>query len=135
MLRPSIDTLAPTTEPERVDSFSTEAGLLYWVVTPGEADSFTVFDGAQLRHDISEEAWNLYWTPGRDFSAGTVIEVIGIGDQPSSGPRRTDGSPLPLIASDADIQEAGEGWRYSEERGGSIFIRLGSSATTLRLER
>jgi len=135
MLRPSIDSLAPTTEPERVDSYASDAGLLYWVLTPGAADSFTVFDGSELRHDTSEGAWNLYWRPGMRFTEGAVIEVIGLGSSAPRAPQGPDGSPLPEIGADMEIADAPEGWRYSEERGGSIFIRLGPEATTVTLDR
>ena len=135
MSRPSIDTLAPTTETDLVDSFASDPGLLYWVVTPGDADSFTVFDGATLRHDTSDEEWSVYWTPGSEFTDGAVIEVIGFGGPTPPAPRHPDGSLLPQIADGVEVADATEGWRYTEERGGSIFIRVGAAATTIILDR
>ena len=51
MLRPSIDTLSPTTMPEAIDSYATTPGVLYARVFPGAASRFDVFDGAFIEQE------------------------------------------------------------------------------------
>ncbi len=47
MLRPTIDTLAPTTDAS-VDSFVGNPGRLYVTVTPGKPSARTLYDGTQI---------------------------------------------------------------------------------------
>jgi alpha-D-xyloside xylohydrolase len=74
LLRPTIDTLSPTSAPDLVDSYATTPGVLYARVFPGESRSeFTLFDGARLAAagDVVETA------DGAEFTAGFVLEVHG----------------------------------------------------------
>src|SRR5439155_1156473 len=66
MLRPTIDTMSPTTIPARVDSFATHAGLLYARVAPGPANTFTVYDGAR----IGAAPGMITLAPGNAFNQG-----------------------------------------------------------------
>ncbi len=78
MLRPTIDTLAPTTEPDLVDAYATAPGVLYARIFPGQHPSeFTLFDGARLAvdGDVVETA------DGAELNAGFVLEVYG--DEPA----------------------------------------------------
>lgn len=78
MLRPSIDALAPTTEPDRVDSYATDAGVLHVRVVPGDAPSaFTLFDGTRLEQEPTEDGVVLRMTPGTEFTQGAVFEIWG----------------------------------------------------------
>lgn len=78
MLRPTIDALAPTTEPERVDSYATDPGVLHVRVVPGEAPtSFLLFDGTRIEQEPSDDGLVLRMTPGREFTEGAVFEVWG----------------------------------------------------------
>lgn len=78
MLRPTIDALAPTTEPDRVDSYDTDAGVLYVRVVPGEAPTaFTLFDGTRLEQEPTDDGVILRMTPGTEFTQGAVFEIWG----------------------------------------------------------
>lgn len=76
MLRPTIDTLAPTDEPERVDSYATDPGVLHVRVVPGdEPSSFTLFDGTRLEQEPTDDGVILRMTPGKEFTQGAVFEL------------------------------------------------------------
>lgn len=75
MLRPTIDTLVSTTDPDRVDSYATTPGLLYVRVVPGPQSAFTVFDGTSLMQKWEENTLLLGIEPGSDFAQGAVFEI------------------------------------------------------------
>lgn len=76
MLRPTIDTLSPTEEPARVDSFATSAGKLYVRIAPGPASEFQLYDGSMISQDTKADEIRIELSPGSVFSAGTVLEII-----------------------------------------------------------
>ncbi|MFA6035170.1 MAG: TIM-barrel domain-containing protein, partial [Myxococcota bacterium] len=51
MLRPTIDSMSPTTEPGLVDSYATTPGVLYPVVFAGAKSEFKLFDGATVTQE------------------------------------------------------------------------------------
>lgn len=78
MLRPTIDTLAPSTAPD-VESFVNDAGMLYVRVFPGEASEFVLYDGTVLTTEATGGGATLGYTAGSVFDAGAVFEVVGLG--------------------------------------------------------
>ena len=78
MLRPTIDTLAPSTD-ATVDAFGNDAGALYVRVFPGEASSFTLFDGTVITAEAAGAGATLGYTAGTVFTQGAVFEVVGLG--------------------------------------------------------
>jgi alpha-D-xyloside xylohydrolase len=73
LLRPTIDTVAPTTQPERVDSFDTDAGVLHVATWPAADGAFTLWDGTA----VQVEPGRLQVEPGDVFAQGVVWEVLG----------------------------------------------------------
>ena len=75
MLRPSVDTLAPATDPE-VDSYANDPGRLWLVTYPGadKGPLTTVFDGAEAAVAQEGAFWTLDLTQGDTF-LGWVAEV------------------------------------------------------------
>jgi alpha-D-xyloside xylohydrolase len=124
LLRSTIDTLAPTSQPERVDSYATDAGLLTIVTTPGDPTSFTLFDAGRVSHEPSTEGWRVQWTPGSTFQSGVILEVIGVSSPPESPPREPEGAELPRIEDARELADAETGWHYDDARGGTLYIRL-----------
>ncbi|MBW1880386.1 MAG: glycoside hydrolase family 31 protein, partial [Deltaproteobacteria bacterium] len=107
LLRPTIDAMAPTTEPERVDSFATDPGVLYPRVFPGPASRFEVYDGAVISQVKTEDGVRLVWTDGEVFTEGAVFEVVGLDAAPAEV--RLDGAALDAVE-DPQGEEAGWAW-------------------------
>jgi len=132
LLRPEIDTLAPTTRPMLVDSFDTAPGRLFLVTSPGEEDDFTLYDESRFSHS-SGDTWNLTWAPGRVFNEGALAQVIGFGSEPSSPPTDADGNELARAENLSALRTLQSGWAYSPERGGTLWIALSSTGGEARV--
>ncbi len=76
LLRPTIDTLAPTTDPT-VDSFDTDAGALWVRVAAGPSSQRALYD-----HTVFDQQnagpLSLSWTEGDVFRSGGVVEWVGV---------------------------------------------------------
>ncbi len=123
MLRPTIDTIGPTTEPDRADSYATAPGLLWARIAAGPASSFTVFDGAEIAQELAGATLTLRAKPGTELAEGVVFEVIGRGAAPSSV--TLDGAPLAELASVAELDAASQGWTFDAAAGGTLYVKVG----------
>jgi alpha-D-xyloside xylohydrolase len=72
MLRPTIDTIAPATQPG-IESYANDAGVLHVVIAYGPGATFALFDGTSISHDGS----TLQVSSGSTFTAGFRIERLG----------------------------------------------------------
>jgi alpha-D-xyloside xylohydrolase len=121
LLRPTIDTTAPTTAPDRVDSYATTPGVLHARVArgePGATTTFTVFDGAKLSSTTGADgSIDLASSDGSEFTLGTTWEVIGLGGKPKHV--TLDGAPLgELDAAKLDAASSG----YSADAGAPYLV-------------
>jgi alpha-D-xyloside xylohydrolase len=121
MLRPTIDAIAPTTQPDLVDSYATDPGTLWPRIFPGPASSFVLFDGSRIEQEETGEAVTVRWTGGSDFVDGAIVELLGLGVAPTSV--ELDGEAL-AEAVDLDALEQGGGWLWSDAGRGSLFARI-----------
>ena len=79
LLRPTIDTLAPTTAPPaEVDSYASHGpGTLHVRVFPSSTPStFTLFDGAQVTQRIEDGRLVVQWSPGDEFNQDLEVEPV-----------------------------------------------------------
>ena len=126
LLRPTIDTIAPTTDAARVDSYATSPGVLYPRVAASDtATSFVLFDGTELSQQSTASGVTLGARGGTDFVHGVLFEVVGFGaSKPASV---TDNSAALAEAADLNTLEAAEhGWYFSADNGGSVYVKVGS---------
>ncbi len=107
LLRPTIDTLAPTTDPT-VESFANDAGVL-WVRAATEA-STTLYDGTQLT--VSSTTASV--TSGTIFTQGAVIEILA-----ATNPGTLT---VPALTSVDAVAASSSGWFYD---GSSLWLRVG----------
>jgi alpha-D-xyloside xylohydrolase len=131
LLRPTIDTLAPTTEPALVDSYATDAGVLYAVLAlPAQAQevSFTLYDGATLSHSRTGNTYTVSTTNGAEFSQGFWLEALGLETAPTSV--TLAGLPLGEAAAVGDLED-GPGWFWDGMR---LHIRLPSGASQVSVD-
>ncbi|MEQ1504365.1 MAG: TIM-barrel domain-containing protein [Myxococcota bacterium] len=120
LLRPTIDTLAPTTDPA-VDSYATDPGLLWARVFPGPTSSFTLFDGSRIDQQLDGGVVTVGFTAGAELSEGLVVELIGV---PEPGAVAIDGVAIDPVDAGGDPAVDG-GWRWTEAIGGTLTVRIG----------
>ncbi len=77
MLRDTIDAIAPTTQPDKVDSYATSPGVLTVRIAPGaQPASFTVFDGAKIEHEKQGNTVTVRTGDGAEFKLGFMLELF-----------------------------------------------------------
>lgn len=123
MLRPTIDAIAETTDPARVDSYATAPGVLYARIAAGQASSFVLFDGAEVRQERKGGALTLGWKSGGEFVEGAIFEVVAMGEEPVSV--EGDGAPLTRVPSLAELEAAPSGWAFDPGVGGTLYVKVG----------
>ncbi len=115
LLRPTIDSMSPTTMPDRVDSFVTHAGPLYVRIVPGADGAFTIYDGTQ----ISMSGSKVQVQYGNVFAGGMVLEEI---HTPMPSSVTVDGNPIQSVASLDAL--TGPGWFWQSDVGGTLWINV-----------
>ncbi|MFT3764915.1 MAG: glycoside hydrolase family 31 protein [Minicystis sp.] len=90
MLRPTIDTLRPTTKPSLVDSYVTDPGVLWVRVAPGPASSFTVFDGSVITQERAADRVKLSASDGKELDQRRDVRGDRAGEEAVTGDRRRD---------------------------------------------
>lgn len=118
LLRPTIDTLSPTTEPDRVDSYAADAGVLYARAVAKGSGAFALFDGGTLSQDSDATTTRLESSPGNELDQGVVFELI-------DAPAPTDVSTTEMSTL-ANLEAAGEGWFY-DAGARSLWVKLAPS--------
>ncbi len=122
MLRPTIDSLAPTTEPDRVDSYATTPGVLYVRVFPGAPSVFHVFDGTDVEQEREGLTLRIGFDAGTAFRDGAVFEVYDVATAPDAV--MMDGVALSPAASAGGLDGADPGWWFDAEAVPSLRIRV-----------
>lgn len=137
MLRPTIDTLSPTSEPDRVDSFDTQAGPLWWLSTvaiEGETMEAMAYDGSRLTqtNDTTELAFEI--ESGDVFGDGAAIEIIAFGDKLDR--ITVDELTLEPYATLDELALHGRGFVLDPtDRGGTLTVKIGAGETQVVVYR
>lgn len=127
LLRPTIDTLSPATDPD-VDSFDGKAGALWVRVAPSaQASRFDVYDGTALTQSAAD-GLSLSATAGRVFTTSVVWEVVGTA-RPASVTHA--GAPVTEVATDDALENAATAWHFEN---GTLHVKapLDGAATVVR---
>ena len=129
MLRPTIDTLAPTTHPDTIDSYATTPGVLWARIAAGSSSSVTLFDGATLAQSLDAGTLTLTAGDGSEFKAGTHLEVLGLAAKPAGV---SEGAAAIAEAADAAALDAAtSGWRWDAAGAGVLHVKLPAGAHTV----
>jgi alpha-D-xyloside xylohydrolase len=132
MLRPTIDSLAPTsvpgTGPGEVDSYASDPGRLSVRTSPGPAAEFVLYDGTLLRQGPSADGFELEIAQGREFVSGVMFEVMGLAAMPSSV--ADEMGELPTQASAAALDGVERGYAFE---GGVLWIKPGAGSHTVNV--
>jgi alpha-D-xyloside xylohydrolase len=120
MLRPTIDTLSPATDPD-VDSFARDPGALWVLVVPGPARSFTLWDGTSIAR-TNDGA--IAVASGAVFAEGFVLELIAT---PEPTEVALDGGPV--LARADDLDAVAEGFTWLPDRRGTLRVKLPAGAS------
>jgi alpha-D-xyloside xylohydrolase len=132
LLRPTVDTLAPTTRPELVDSYADHPGILYARLTQGPSSSFEVFDGTVLTQESLAHEMVLTSKDGKVFREGQVFVVVGVGQAPTIV--TMDGQAVPQVQGGLELAGLQNGWRYEQDQqGGQVLVRVPSGAHEVRV--
>lgn len=123
LLRPTIDTLLPTTQPARVDSYATTSGLLYPRVAPGPASTFVLFDDTVLAQEDSPSQLVLRSTSGREFQSGALFEVLAFGAKKPAAVQIAASAVLEK-PSLAELEKSESGWVFDPDRGGTLYVKV-----------
>jgi alpha-D-xyloside xylohydrolase len=133
MLRPTIDAMAPTSEPDRVDSYATTPGVLYVRLAAGAESSFALFDGAEVAQKLEGSALELRSKDGAELAHGVLFEVVAFGAAPASV--EEGGATLVNTRSLANLEGAESGFAYDSELGGTLFVKVPPGAHTVTITR
>lgn len=131
MLRPTIDAMGPTTQPDRVDSYATTPGVLYTRIAAGPASTFELFDGAAIEQELRPGAITLSWKGGAEFTQGTLFEVVAVGSKPAAV-TGVDGQ-LTAYETLAALEAAPSGWAFDAGMGGTVFVKVGPDPATVEI--
>ncbi|MBI5525672.1 MAG: glycoside hydrolase family 31 protein, partial [Deltaproteobacteria bacterium] len=131
LLRPTIDTTAPTTDPARVDSYATSPGVLYPRVFPGPASKFELFDGALLTQEKTSGAVTLGYKDGAEFKQGALFELVAAGARPASV--IIDGGAAAELPDLAALEASGSGWTFDPADGGAVFVKVGAGEHAIEI--
>jgi len=128
MLRPTIDSMAPTDQPDRVDSYATTPGILYVTTYPGPISGrFDVYDGTELQVVFSEDEVRLTSTEGTEFREGLVYSVLAWPDMGGVPTVSMDGLAVePSSSPEALAESEGPAWYRTPDAGGRLWIRVPS---------
>jgi alpha-D-xyloside xylohydrolase len=128
LLRPTIDTLSPTTQPALVDSYATTPGALHARVVFGESSEFEVYDGTRLTQAGSGAGGELGFTAGAEFAAGAVFEVVPFAASVSGV--SVESRALTQRASVAELEQSEDGWFLDETGPGRLWVKVGAGGGT-----
>jgi alpha-D-xyloside xylohydrolase len=135
LLRPTIDTLSPTTATgddtlggPLVDSYATTPGVLYPRIVAGDASTFALFDGGTIAQRTTTTGVELATTSGSELAFGARIEVIAFGPKPSAV--ALDGAPLTEIATETSLDAATSGWVFDATLGGRLLVKVAAGSHT-----
>jgi len=128
LLRPTIDTLAPTTAPDRVDSYATDPGALYPRLASGNG-SFVLFDGTEIRQTTAAQGLSLSTKSGAEFRSFMLLEVVAV---PAVAAVRLDAAPLAMVADLTQLENESAGWTVAPS--GPLFIKVPAGEHDVEIE-
>jgi alpha-D-xyloside xylohydrolase len=136
MLRPTIDTMSPTTATGKdklgnplVDSYATTPGILYPRLVAGDESTFTLFDGGTVGQKLGSAGLTLTCTSGNELALGSRFEVISFGAKPATV--TLDGTALAEVADEATLETKATGWAFDPALGGRLLVKVGAGTHTV----
>ncbi|MEM6788674.1 MAG: TIM-barrel domain-containing protein [Myxococcota bacterium] len=127
LLRPTIDTLSPTTAPDEVDSYATRPGPLYVRGVARGHGSFQLFDGGEITTTEGPAGTTtLTRGAGRELNDETFVALAAADAPPQD-------VSLPEVGSRDALEEAPEGWWYDAATATLwLKLRAGDAEATIR---
>jgi alpha-D-xyloside xylohydrolase len=130
MLRPTIDSLAATSEPQRVDSYATEAGALYVRAVAEGNGHFRLFDGGSLDHTTTTDRSELSFAGGSELNNGVVFELIA-----ASAPVAVEagGQAIDVHVSLASLEAATTGYFFDDSPPHTLWVKASGAAANVSI--
>ncbi|MCX7944619.1 MAG: hypothetical protein N2746_08945 [Deltaproteobacteria bacterium] len=121
MLRPTIDTYSPTTDPNLVDSYSTTPGILYTTIFPKTESTFTLFDSTKISQMTTSNSINISAIKGSEFKYGFLFEILNIENKPKAI-KGKDNQDFEEKSNLLELEKAEAGFYY-EESTKTLYIK------------
>jgi alpha-D-xyloside xylohydrolase len=134
LLRPSIDTLSPTTAPDKVDSYATTPGALYARVVPsGSRTEFRLFDGSVITQDSTDPRSRLVLsvTAGETFRFGAVLEIAPMTEPQSL---EVDGRVVPRSRGVVEMEREETSFAWLASMGGTLLVKVPPLSSEIRVD-
>ncbi len=125
LLRPTIDSLAPTTEPDRVDSYDDQPGVLYVRAVAGTSGAFELFDGGRLEQQTQNDVSTLGSSSGSELNGGAIFELLAAA--PPTGLTMAD-TPLTEHDDLDALEGATSGWLHDGQT--TLWVKLPAGDAT-----
>ncbi len=122
MLRPTVVTTAPVLDPEIIDSYATDPGILWVRVFPAQASTFTLYDQTAITQEADGNHINLSIGQGEEFKDGAVFLIFGLEQEPASVACNDVDAAKVGVLDDLSGQDAA--WFWSSDNGGVLYVRL-----------
>lgn len=137
LLRPTIDSMSPTTKPGtgvgEVDSYATTPGVLWVRIFPGQTSSFTVFDGTTIEQVTDNVGVQIKTNSGAEFKDGAMFELTGFGAAPTTV--KLNDVPLQSVPDLTSLEGMPQGYAFVPERSGTLWIKVPSGLRTINIVR
>ena len=131
LLRPTVDTLAPTDAPDTVDSYAVDPGVLYArALLSADGAAATLFDGAALQLEVVEGGIVVTTTEGAVFRHGVQLELLDFGAPPSAV--LEGAAALPEVADPEALEDQAAGWAHAS---GALHLKVGAGSRTITIAR
>ena len=122
MLRPTVVTTAPVLDPETIDSYATDPGILWVRVFPAQASTFTLYDQTAITQEADGNHINLSIGQGEEFKDGAVFLIFGLEQEPASV--ACNDVDAAKVADLDDLSGQDAAWFWSSDNGGVLYVRL-----------
>ena len=134
LLRPTIDTLAPTRVPDQVDAYATTPGVLFPRIVAPASDAehrFVLFDGTELAQSRSGNTLALNLSSGQAFRHGFAVELLAVSHEPRA--LTVDGDPVSPSADRDALDAEPVGW-WADPETSAVWIRVPAGDHEVRIE-
>ncbi len=123
LLRPDVETLLPTTDPE-TNSLMTDAGELTFIIVPGVEGSYTNHEGTNIAHGPDDSAfWAIEVGRGERFTQLRLDLRFGK-DTLLPQSVSLDGETVPMLGSEDEVNSCTPPCAATDPGRGRLMIRL-----------
>jgi alpha-D-xyloside xylohydrolase len=123
MLRPTVETLSPVTDPTTINSFAADPGVLTVRLAPRAAapTALNAYDGFHLDAAVALPTITVNLNGGTLFTKGVLLELVGT---PAPASVSVGTTALAKAASLDALGKADSGYFVTADMGGTVWVKL-----------